>query len=543
MTHPTPEERIRDAGTRSVTSCEAVPTPLLAESCGIAWGALSIATALLLSACEDTATTTTPAPAPIAAPSPAPQPPSEPANLRVAAVGEDYIEWSWDVVPGAAGYEVQFSLEEGFTADGEVIDVGPEALYRRAGLATATSAYLRVRSYVGVGDDRLQSGWTRAQSAMTLAPAPPTSYQLQTSALRLNWHALRFANNRNPVGGVHAVAYGDFDGDGDEDFFVAPLLWPPEPVGLPVEMYLNDGTGVFHVSDDIFVGRVPRLVHARKALSGDFNGDGRLDIFVAATGLDLPPFSGESFLLLVSSGNRLRQVRDLDHLVGRFHGAASGDIDRDGDLDIFVTDTQQAFLLLNDGAGNFQYDVSAVPLTLTQRQVHTVELIDVDDDGWPDLLIGGHEHQDAPTLIYWGDSSGTYHDARRTVLPAVEVQGVVVDIDAEDLDGDGNREIVLSRTGSDPFYEGYYIQIVGNRGGRQFADETSERIMDGADPHGRWLDWIRLQDVNDDGHLDIFIDSQSNHGMTWLNDGSGHMSCLVMPELKTRNKCPTALSR
>lgn len=107
--------------------------------------------------------------------------------------------------------------------------------------------------------------------------------------------------------------------------------------------------------------------------------------------------------------------------------------------------------------------------------------------------------------------------------PAVEGQGIVVDIDAEDLDGDGLREIVLDRTTSDPFYLGFYIQVLTGLGGREFADETDRRIVGGADPEHRWFDWLRLIDVNDDGHLDIFADDYDDHGVTWLNDGSGRL--------------------
>ena len=61
--------------------------------------------------------------------------------------------------------------------------------------------------------------------------APPTSYELQYSRLRTDWGALRRAQG---LYSSDAVAYGDFDGDGDEDVFAAPGLNAPNP--KPVEM-------------------------------------------------------------------------------------------------------------------------------------------------------------------------------------------------------------------------------------------------------------------------------------------------------------------
>ena len=365
--------------------------------------------------------------------------------------------------------------------------------------------------------------------------APPTSYELQASARLTDWGALL----NSPWCFAHAVAYGDFDGDGDEDTFVAEVSleegpdWALSMDPTPVNMFLNEGPAGFQLSDEVFRGSVPRIVHPRKALAGDFNGDGRLDIFVAATGLDRAPFPGESPVLILSTERGLEEAPGLEQHVGFLHGAASGDIDYDGDLDIVVTNNfpPYTFLLLNDGHGSFSFDQSRLP-DLWRTLIFTVEILDVDGDQWPDVLLAGHEFDEPglpgwPTTIYWGDPSGTYENSRKTVLPAVEGQGIVVDIDAEDLDGDGVREVILNRTTSEPFYRSFYIQILSGLGGREYADETERRIVGGVqlDLHpGGWLDWLRLIDLNGDGALDIFADDCADHGLNWLNDGSGRLA-------------------
>ena len=299
-----------------------------------------------------------------------------------------------------------------------------------------------------------------------------TSYELQSSVLRTDWRAFLSLEDEKRVG---PVAYGDFDCDGDEDVFVAALDVSTfvnedgRPVkSTPVQVYANDGDGGFTLATESFItGTVPEMVFPRKALTGDFNDDGRLDIFVVDHGYDLPPFPGAHPVLLLSSENGLRSASGFEQVVGFHHGAASGDIDHDGDLDIFITDIHQPLFLKNDGSGNFVPELSALPTDLTQREVFTTEVIDVDYDGYPDLIVAGHEYAGQPTTIYWGDGSGRYDSLRKTTLSAVEGRGVVVDVDAEDLDNDGDRDLVLARTGSPPdFYEGHYIQIVANHGSR-----------------------------------------------------------------------------
>ena len=361
-------------------------------------------------------------------------------------------------------------------------------------------------------------------------PAPPTSYELQASALLTDWGALLDSRWCH----ANAVAYGDFDGDGDEDTFVAEVSledgpdWALSMDPAPVNMFLNEGQAGFRLSDEVFRGAVPRIVHPRKALSGDFNGDGRLDIFVAATGFDRPPFPGEPPVLILSTEGGLQEAPGLERHVGFFHGAASGDIDYDGDLDVVVTNNfpPYTFLLVNDGNGSFSFDQSRLP-DLSRTLIFTAEILDVDGDQWPDLLLAGHEYDGQETVIYWGDATATFDDSRRTVLPAVEGQGIVVDIDAADLDGDRVREVILNRTTSEPFYRSFYIQILSGLGGREYADETARRIVGGVQLDlrpGGWLDWLRLIDLNGDGALDIFADDCADHGLNWLNDGSGRLA-------------------
>ena len=140
---------------------------------------------LVVAACgdEEVPTPTTPAPPPPApppAPEPEPEPeptpeaPAVPVGLRISATGLDFVEWSWTPVEGVSGYDAQFSANEAFTDEDEIIArTAEEISYRRDGLDPETSAYLRVRAAAGTGEDRITSDWSTHVTGMTLAPEPP----------------------------------------------------------------------------------------------------------------------------------------------------------------------------------------------------------------------------------------------------------------------------------------------------------------------------------------------------------------------------------
>ena len=352
-----------------------------------------------------------------------------------------------------------------------------------------------------------------------------SSHTLQTNYLFVDQHRIRSQGRR---GDGAAVAYADFNGDGHVDIFYAPSEgWQLEPT-VPAELYLNDGTGCFTLDTSFLGANPPGRLAPRKALSGDFNGDGRMDVFVLDHGYDKPPFPGAAPYVILSSEDGYVLGSGLETFVGFQHGGASGDVDDDGDIDVFVTHlntTDGPFFLINDGAGSFALNTDRVE-GLAQMALFTAELVDVDGDAYLDLLVGGHEHEiygnDLPTQILWGDSTGTYSTGRATVLPAVIGHGVVVDIDVSDTDGDGDRDIVINRTGDErsSSYQGYYVQLVEQVAARRFEDRTAQLFSGNEDPDADWIVWIRICDCDVDGDVDIVVDNAARN-LIWKNDGTG----------------------
>ena len=113
----------------------------------------------------------------------APVPPAAPMGLSITATGADYIEWSWEAVDGATGYEVQFSTDEGMLMDSDAMAVDGTS-HRQMGLAEGSSGYLRVRA---VADD-LAGMWTAHLTGMTgMTPAAPATLEATATGDSITW--------------------------------------------------------------------------------------------------------------------------------------------------------------------------------------------------------------------------------------------------------------------------------------------------------------------------------------------------------------------
>jgi hypothetical protein len=147
----------------------------------------------------------------------------------------------------------------------------------------------------------------------------------------------------NPEGSM-GVASGDYDADGDEDLFVTNIA------GETFALYQNDGRGAF---DDVRVRA--GVGQATAPFTGfgtewiDYDNDGWLDLLAVNGAVNMierlrgqpHPFRMRSLLFHNEGDGRLRDVSTeagaavLNEGVSR--GAAVGDVDNDGDLDVVVT--------------------------------------------------------------------------------------------------------------------------------------------------------------------------------------------------------------
>jgi hypothetical protein len=157
----------------------------------------------------------------------------------------------------------------------------------------------------------------------------------------------------------------------------------------------------------------------------DFNGDGFDDLLIADMGRDYPgpPTGGQSRLLMqIESGQLIDETEDrLPQQKAYTRNITTGDIDGDGDIDIYMCNLEHKLgprFYINDGAGYFTEDTGRIPRSITNRAKEYISslLVDVDNDNDLDLILGAYRGLFQDTVLF-NDGEGSFTEAPVNTLP------------------------------------------------------------------------------------------------------------------------------
>ena len=333
-----------------------------------------------------------------------------------------------------------------------------------------------------------------AAGADIASPVTPPATQPLPSALATNSYAnfksIGLAPQTLPDGDNTMRAFGDFAGNGRLDLFRAVLTYD---VGRPIaeatpgrfEFYNRQADGTF-VRNTTLLPQSTGCLHPRKAIVADFNGDTRPDIFVACHGYDTVPFPGETNKIVLSQPGGGYVVRDASADVGFNHGAAAADLNGDGKIDVIVVnnfDPDRAYVLLNDGSGSFTRErTSRLPASIRTGNYYSIELVDINEDGQLDLIMGGHEFDAAPTSVFINPGSNNFSAVSPTLIPPVANEGVVLDFTVTGTSSTRALWVLRTSGGDGSFYQSKVIQKVTWPG-------LASSVVLNSRP-ARWIPWL-----------------------------------------------------
>ena len=290
----------------------------------------------------------------------------------------------------------------------------------------------------------------------------------------------------NDYGEMWDIAMGDVDGDGDLDLYTTG----GEEVGVIKNiLWLNDGTGSFTTIDPV-LDCYELNEYSGDPVMGDVDGDGDLDIYVARG-------DGLQNRLRLNDGTGTFAAADIPGDDGHASGAAMGDVDGDGDLDIYVANVFfDDNLWINDGSGSFTDRIDLINGDTSSS--YCVAMGDIDNDGDLDIFNGAHNYSGTQSRLWINDGTGSFTLSNETTWTDYIERAVMSDIDS-----DGDLDIYIS---------GYSVEdtIFVNDGNGSFTGNSF--LGSSSNTRGPIM-----ADFNRDGKVDIYAANYSRFNSLYLN--------------------------
>jgi hypothetical protein len=323
------------------------------------------------------------------------------------------------------------------------------------------------------------------------------------------------------------IALFDYDNDGWLDIFIVNswgLSRFPKGEEPTNHLYRNNRDGTF--TDVTAKANLVRSGWGQGVCVGDYNNDGLMDLFVTYYGKNvLYRNNGDGTFTDVTRESGLLQVEDHWN-----SGAAFLDYDRDGYLDLFVSNyvAYEAGLALydsdpslvgvqspvlygpkglegsknilyhNNGDGSFTDVSRAAGIAKPERTYgFTPCVADYDNDGWLDIYVA---NDSTPSLLFKNNRNGTFTEIGLLAGVAVDENGSSqggMGVDAGDYDRDGFLDIIKTN------FSDQTTSLYHNQGNGFFTDRTFQAGLSGQTSAVKW--GTAFVDFDNDGQLDLLM--------------------------------------
>lgn len=292
---------------------------------------------------------------------------------------------------------------------------------------------------------------------------------------------------------IGPCASGDFDNDGDEDLFV------PTGGGAngPDKLYINQGNGTFAEQGAAF-----GLTTVHRALSvavGDIDDDGFLDLYVPSAGPSGGMVAGHNKLYRNVGGSSFTEIAaaaGVPGVAGDSYGTCFGDYNLDGRLDLFVTgfNTHKSRLYRNNGNVTFTDQTSAAGVAngITLMYGFACRFVDTNGDRYPELLCSG----DFGTSRYFRNNGGVFVNFTAGSGTGKDENGMGGT--SGDFDRDGDIDWYVTSIHSTSIVQWTGNKLYRNNGAHVFTEYSAAAgVNDGGYgwgavavdfDHDRWLD-------------------------------------------------------
>lgn len=306
-------------------------------------------------------------------------------------------------------------------------------------------------------------------------------------------------NVTTALAGVRSVAAADFDSDGDPDIAACSAA------GGLVAWYANNNNGASWTVRQVSA----TLSNPGLVTACDVNRDGRPDLIVAQTnaGGELRWFENAAAgtawterVLLAAGGSAF------------FRALATGDIDRDGDLDLAASldhpSTADIVLgALNPGNNNPWSALALTSWTVADAaDPGRVALADVLGTGILQLMVAAQ----GTIQLHTGNGNGTF-DGTHFTIPATVLSGRVTDFVLDDMDGDGLQDAVVSTSQTSGASTTGYAYALRNR--QTAGAWPVSPIVSGPFSPSRprpGFSAVMVRDADRDGDADVLLAQESS---------------------------------